>query len=154
MKSHRLRNSILVIILLIIVFSIAVLLGAFRSSSIAPQAKQPLSADDMELLVSKGRELVFAGDCMGCHSQAQGPQGAGGVAIDTPFGTIYSTNITPDKEHGIGNYSRADLHRVLRDGIAPGDRNLYPAKIGRASCREREKIPLRRAAGEEQRCAV
>jgi len=127
MKSHRLRNSILVIILLIIVFSIAVLLGAFRSSSIAPQAKQPLSADDMKLLVSKGRELVFAGDCMGCHSQAQGPQGAGGVAIDTPFGTIYSTNITPDKEHGIGNYSRADLHRVLRDGIAPGDRNLYPA---------------------------
>lgn len=127
MKTHRLRNIIYIIILFVIVLGVAILFGAFRSSSIAPQAKEPLAADDMKVLVSKGRELVLAGDCMGCHSQPQGPQGAGGVAIGTPFGTIYSTNITPDKEHGIGNYSRADFHRVLRDGIAPGGRNLYPA---------------------------
>lgn len=63
---------------------------------------------------------------MGCHSLPQGPRGAGGVPIDTPFGTLYSTNITPDKTHGIGNYTREDFHRVLRDGIAPGNRNLYP----------------------------
>lgn len=127
MKSRRLGRIILWLIILLIAFSIAVLFGAFRSESIAPQAKEPLAADEMKLLVDKGRELVMAGDCMGCHSQPQGPQGAGGVAIGTPFGTIYSTNITPDKEYGIGNYSRADLHRVLRDGIAPGNRNLYPA---------------------------
>lgn len=46
--------------------------------------------------------------------------GAGGLAIATPFGTLYSTNITPDKQYGIGNYTRADFHRVMRDGIAPG----------------------------------
>ncbi|HLS16570.1 MAG TPA: cytochrome c [Paenalcaligenes sp.] len=127
MKSHRLRNTIWIIILLIIVFCIAVLFGAFRTSSVAPQAKEQLSADEMQVLAKKGRELVLAGDCFGCHSQPSGPQAAGGVPIDTPFGTLHSTNITPDKKHGIGNYSREDFHRVLRDGIAPGDRNLYPA---------------------------
>lgn len=127
MKSHRLRKTIYLLILLVIVGGLAILFGAFRSSSIAPQANKPLAADEMKLLVDKGRELVFAGDCMGCHSQAQGPQGAGGVPIGTPFGTLHSTNITPDKEYGIGNYTRADMHRVLRDGIAPGGKNLYPA---------------------------
>ncbi len=127
MNSHRLRNIIWGIVLLIIVLCIAVLLGAFRSSSVAPQAKQPLSAEELKVLAPKGRELVLAGDCMGCHSQASGPQAAGGVPINTPFGIVHSTNITPDKEYGIGNYSREDFHRVLRDGIAPGGRNLYPA---------------------------
>src|SRR5690625_358098 len=127
MKSHRLRNTIWIIILLIIVFCIAVLFGAFRTSSVAPQAKEQLSADEMQVLAKKGRELVLAGDCFGCHSQPSGPQAAGGVPIDTPFGTLHSTNITPDKKHGIGNYSREDFHRVLRDRIAPGDRNLYQA---------------------------
>lgn len=126
MKTHRLRNSILILILLVIVWGLAVVFGAFRTSSVAPQALKPMSANEMEQLVGKGRELVLAGDCMGCHSQVTGPQAAGGVAIATPFGTLHSTNISPDKTHGIGNYTREDFHRVMRDGIAPGDRNLYP----------------------------
>lgn len=127
MKSHTLRNSLLGILILLIVLSIAVLVGVFRSSSVAPQAKQPLSDAQMHDLIPTGRELALAGNCMGCHSQAQGPMGAGGVPIATPFGTLHSTNITPDPTYGIGKYTREDFHRVMRDGIAPGNRNLYPA---------------------------
>lgn len=127
MSSKRLRNSVLVLLALAVLLSLAVLLGFFRRDSVAPQARKPLAAQDSPQLIIKGRELVLAGDCLGCHSQAKGPQAAGGVPIDTPFGTIYSTNISPDKQYGIGNYSREDFHRVLRDGVAPGNRNLYPA---------------------------
>lgn len=127
MKSHKIRTVILLILGLGVVFSIAVLLGLFRQNTVDQSAYTPLTDEQMLEIAPRGRELVLAGDCLGCHSQAQGPQAAGGVAMATPFGTIYSTNITPDKEHGIGHYTRADFHRVLRDGIAPGDRNLYPA---------------------------
>ena len=126
MKTKRLRNSLLALVGLLVLFALAVLLGLFRSSSVAADAKQPLSEAEMQALIPKGRELALAGNCMGCHSTAEGPKGAGGVPIGTPFGTLYSTNITPDKVHGIGKYTREDFHRVLRDGIAPGNRNLYP----------------------------
>lgn len=127
MKRHTLRNSILIIIAILVVVALVVLFGLFRSSSVAPQARQALSREQMRALAPRGRELALAGDCFGCHSLPQGPMGAGGLAIGTPFGTLYSTNITPNKEYGIGNYTRADYHRVMRDGIAPGNRNLYPA---------------------------
>nr|WP_255720422.1 cytochrome c [Acuticoccus kalidii] len=81
----------------------------------------------MEALKPRGRELTLAGDCFGCHSLAKGPMGAGGLPIDTPMGTIYSSNITPDPTYGIGRYSRADFHRAVREGINASDRNLYPA---------------------------
>lgn len=126
-KSHRFRNTLLVIVVLGIVLAIAVLLGAFRSSRVAPGVDTPLSSDQMQQLLPRGRELALAGDCFGCHSKPQGPRASGGVPIATPFGTLHSTNITPDTTYGIGQYTRADFHRVLRDGIAPGGRNLYPA---------------------------
>lgn len=127
MKRHVWRNAFIALIVLFVIVGISVLLGAFRSSSVDPAVKGELSAEKMQQLIPRGRELAMAGDCFGCHSQAQGPQAAGGVPIPTPFGTLYSTNITPDPTHGIGQYTRADFHRVLRDGIAPGNRNLYPA---------------------------
>ncbi|MBC8719730.1 c-type cytochrome [Ochrobactrum sp. Marseille-Q0166] len=127
MKSHRLRNSILAIIVLGALVALPILFGLFRQSSVAPQAQQSLSAEQMQSLIPRGRELALAGDCFGCHSLPEGPMAAGGVPIATPFGTVYSTNITPDKEFGIGNYTRADFHRALRDGIAAGKGNLYPA---------------------------
>jgi len=127
MKNHKLRNGILIVLVLGAVVALAILLGAFRSSSVASDVDTPLTTEEMQRLLPRGRELALAGDCFGCHSQTQGPRGAGGVPIGTPFGTLYSTNITPDPAYGIGQYTRADFHRVLRDGIAPGNRNLYPA---------------------------
>ena len=67
-------------------------------------------------------------DCAGCHTAGPGhPPFAGGLAISSPAGTIYSTNITPDPDFGIGNYSYEDFSRALREGIAKGERHLYPA---------------------------
>ena len=103
MKSHALRNSIFVVIAVVIVAALAVLLGLFRTSGVAPQAERALSPEQMKALIPRGRELALVGDCFGCHSLPQGPMGAGGLAIGTPFGTLYSTNITPDKQYGIGN---------------------------------------------------
>lgn len=79
---------------------------------------------------SHGAYLAKVGDCIACHT-ANATKGstpfAGGLPFALPFGTIYSSNITPDKEHGIGNYSFEDFVRVMREGVAPGGRRLYPA---------------------------
>lgn len=79
-------------------------------------------------LVARGAYLAKLGDCAGCHTAGPGyPPFAGGLAINSPAGTIYSTNITPDPDFGIGNYSYEDFSRALREGIAKGERHLYPA---------------------------
>lgn len=85
-------------------------------------------ATDIDASVERGRYIAFAGDCAACHNaeNGKGDKFAGGYAFPTPFGVVYSTNITPDKEHGIGNYSYDDFVKVMREGIAPTG-NLYPA---------------------------
>lgn len=77
--------------------------------------------------VQKGEYLARAGDCIACHSTADGQPFAGGLKMGTPLGNIYTTNITPDRETGIGNYSLADFDRALRRGVAKDGRRLYPA---------------------------
>ena len=62
-------------------------------------------------LVQRGEYLARAADCLVCHTAAGGKEYAGGVAFQLPFGNLYSTNITPDKETGIGNYSDAAVPR-------------------------------------------
>lgn len=79
-------------------------------------------------MVARGAYLAKAADCMGCHTAGPGhPAFAGGLPINSPFGTIYSTNITPHPVEGIGGYSYDDFSRALRDGIAKGNKRLYPA---------------------------
>lgn len=80
----------------------------------------------MKALAPRGAKIAAAADCYACHTARGGAPYAGGLPLETPFGTIHATNITPSAE-GIGGYSRADFHRALRDGIAPGGRHLYPA---------------------------
>ena len=67
-------------------------------------------------LAAKGEYLVRAGDCMACHTMRGGVPYAGGRAIRTPFGTIYASNITPDKETGIGTWTADDFWRALHKG--------------------------------------
>jgi mono/diheme cytochrome c family protein len=76
---------------------------------------------------NKGEYLARAGDCVSCHSVPGGKAFAGGLKMGTPLGNIYSTNITPDPETGIGNYSLADFDRAVRQGIAKDGHHLYPA---------------------------
>jgi mono/diheme cytochrome c family protein len=77
--------------------------------------------------VARGKYLAILGDCAGCHTQPHGPAYAGGLPFNAQFGTVYSTNITPDPETGIGKWSEQDFYRTLHDGIAPGGKHLYPA---------------------------
>ena len=75
----------------------------------------------------KGEYLARAGDCIACHSVRGGKAFAGGLRMGTPMGVIYSTNITPDPDTGIGNYSLQDFDRAVRSGIAKDGHHLYPA---------------------------
>ncbi len=77
--------------------------------------------------LERGRYLAQLGDCVACHTAEKGTPMAGGRALETPFGKLYSTNITPDKESGIGGYSFAQFDRAMRKGVAADGHNLYPA---------------------------
>jgi alcohol dehydrogenase (quinone), cytochrome c subunit len=77
--------------------------------------------------IERGRYLAIAGDCTACHTQPAGKPFAGGLALASPLGTIYSTNITPDRESGIGSYSLDDFDRAVRHGIGSRGETLYPA---------------------------
>ncbi|MBY0380431.1 MAG: cytochrome c [Xanthobacteraceae bacterium] len=77
--------------------------------------------------VKRGEYLAKAADCMVCHTSQGGKEYAGGFPFKLPFGTLYSTNITPDKETGIGNYSDQDFLNAMHRGIRRDGQRLYPA---------------------------
>jgi mono/diheme cytochrome c family protein len=78
-------------------------------------------------LVERGEYLAHAADCMVCHTTQGGQEYAGGLGFKLPFGTLYSTNITPDKETGIGNYSDQDFLNAVHRGTRRDGARLYPA---------------------------
>jgi mono/diheme cytochrome c family protein len=78
-------------------------------------------------LIDQGRYLATAGDCISCHTRPKGESFAGGLPLITPFGVIYSANITPDPATGIGAWSEQQFARALHEGIAADGRHLYPA---------------------------
>ncbi|KJZ48294.1 cytochrome c [Pseudomonas fluorescens] len=77
-------------------------------------------------LIKQGEYLARAGDCVACHTAKDGKPFAGGLPMETPIGTIYSTNITPDKT-GLGDYSFEDFDKTVRHGVAKNGSTLYPA---------------------------
>jgi nicotinate dehydrogenase subunit B len=77
--------------------------------------------------VVRGAELAKLGDCQGCHTADGGAAYAGGRPLQTPFGAIYATNITPDRATGLGRYSREAFVRAMRRGIRADGAHLYPA---------------------------
>ncbi|WP_241606471.1 cytochrome c [Rosenbergiella epipactidis] len=78
-------------------------------------------------VIAQGEYLARAADCMACHTQDSAKPFAGGVKFELPVGTLYSTNISPDKQQGIGNYSEAEFSRAVREGVAKEGKRLYPA---------------------------
>jgi mono/diheme cytochrome c family protein len=78
-------------------------------------------------LIARGAQLSAIGNCATCHTRQGGKSFAGGLPLATPFGVIYSTNITPDVEAGIGAWTEADFLRAMHDGVDRAGRNLYPA---------------------------
>jgi alcohol dehydrogenase (quinone), cytochrome c subunit len=101
-----------------VVFCALILLCAGGTS----RAADPVSAPP-----SDGEYLARAADCVACHSIPGGKAFAGGLKMSTPLGAIYSTNITPNSETGIGSYTLGDFDRAVRQGIAKDGRHLYPA---------------------------
>jgi mono/diheme cytochrome c family protein len=97
-----------------------ILCSAFALS--AARASEP-----SEEMIAHGKALVVAGDCTSCHTADPAKPFGGGKRIDTPFGAVYSPNITPDRDTGIGAWSEQDFYRALRFGVAPDGSRYYPA---------------------------
>lgn len=107
---------------------LTVLLGGALTALFWPHAVAP--APDLASLdanAERGAYLATIGNCASCHSVYGGAAYAGGVAFNTDFGTIYSTNITSDATHGIGAWSFADFYGALKHGLRPDGEHLYPA---------------------------
>lgn len=87
----------------------------------------PLAAAQAGTELEQGEYLVRAANCVSCHTVPGGTAFAGGLAFPTDFGTIYSTNITPDAETGIGSWSFEQFDAAMRRGLRPNGQHLYPA---------------------------
>ncbi|PRY09174.1 molybdopterin cofactor-binding domain-containing protein [Paraburkholderia sp. BL25I1N1] len=103
-------------------------LGAlsFAPHAIAP-ITPPLASTFAPDLVARGKLLASLGNCAVCHTAHNGVPNAGGKPLDTPFGTVYSTNITPDGQTGIGNWSLEAFVRAMRQGMSRDGHRFYPA---------------------------
>jgi len=109
----------------------AIAVAAAAAAWVIQPALAPVQApspDDFDSAsIARGARVVAQGDCMVCHTAAGGSPYAGGLPLRTPFGTIYTTNITPDPATGIGNWSLPAFTRALRHGVARDGHLLYPA---------------------------
>ena len=105
------RNVLTVLLALVVVSFISVLLAQAADTSFAK--------------IERGHHLVDAGDCVACHTDVNGQPFAGGRPIETPFGTIYSPNITPDRETGIGAWSDEDFYKRAARRRAAGPANGF-----------------------------
>lgn len=109
----------------------ATLAAAYGIARSTPYWFAPRQAAQVDIhdpaLIAQGQYLSRAADCAACHTAPGGKPFAGGLGMQTPMGTIYSTNITPDPDTGIGAYDYADFERAVRRGIRHDGQPLYPA---------------------------
>ena len=115
------RALVVGIVAVIVVLAAVFLLRPAEQGAPAPAAKGEGSQ------IGRGEYLALVGDCLACHTVRGGKPYAGGLPIPTPFGTLYTPNITPDPETGIGKWTADDFWRALHDGITKDGSYLYPA---------------------------
>jgi len=101
--------------------AVCLLLFLGTSAALAAADKQAFEE------IARGRYLAIVGDCAGCHNAPGGAPYAGGLPIETPFGTLVSPNITPDRETGIGAWTEDEFVNAMQDGIGQSGEHLYPA---------------------------
>jgi mono/diheme cytochrome c family protein len=89
--------------------------------------KTPAAYSPSDSLTARGAYLARAGNCLGCHTARGGHSYAGGMGIPTPFGTVFTSNLTPDASSGLGSWSPDDFWRALHNGRSKNGRLLYPA---------------------------
>src|ERR1700704_3757782 len=109
---------------ILIAGAVAGFASGWRPAIAAIDPPAPQSFDSA--LVKHGRDLAAIGNCSDCHTVRGGKNFAGGLPVPTPFGTIYSSNITPDADTGIGGWSEAAFRRAMRSGVDREGRHLYP----------------------------
>lgn len=118
-------------ILLGIVIVLALVFGGFYWWQLRPElpalAQGPTHDSFSREQIERGAQLAALGDCSTCHSAPNGKPFAGGLPVSTPFGTLYATNITPDRETGIGSWSEDAFRRALREGVGRDGTHYYPA---------------------------
>ncbi len=133
-------RRIVTLLIALVVLALIVLGGllAWRSSQ---RHAQPADSDLLQRVlhygdengsaatdpVKRGMYLARAGDCIACHTAQGGKPFAGGLGLNTPFGVIVSSNITPDPQYGIGNWTDAQFLAAVKEGVAPHHKLLYPA---------------------------
>jgi mono/diheme cytochrome c family protein len=122
MRKSRIIGS--VIAALFIGGAVAAFAIAWRPAIAAIEPPAPQSFDPA--LVKRGRDLAAIGNCNDCHTVRGGKDFAGGLPVPTPFGAIFSSNITPDAETGIGRWSEAAFRRAMRSGVNRDGQHLYP----------------------------
>jgi mono/diheme cytochrome c family protein len=116
------------------VLGLVVVLLLLAAATVALNHRDEDAVDDSappgpapQALVERGAYLAKAGNCVGCHTARGGAPFAGGRAIDTPFGTVYSSNLTPDADTGLGRWNASHFWRALHNGRSKEGRLLYPA---------------------------
>ncbi|WP_395006452.1 cytochrome c [Undibacterium sp.] len=110
---------------LLLVLTLGVV-GFYWRFALAAVAPPPASAFSVQL-VQKGQVLAGMGNCAACHTTKGGASYAGGLPMATPFGVIYSSNITPDPDTGIGRWSQDAFKRAMREGVRQDGAHLFPA---------------------------
>jgi mono/diheme cytochrome c family protein len=120
------RKGLGIIALVVVITGCGTAAAVIYRPSIA-LIERPNPASFPAAVVAKGRTLAAIGDCAVCHTTEGGAIYAGGRALTTPFGTLYSTNITPDETTGIGRWSLEAFIRAMRDGVSRSGQHLYPA---------------------------
>jgi mono/diheme cytochrome c family protein len=117
------RGRLLAVILAAAATAFPVALGAQQLAAPGPVADSPQIAPEVTL----GHILAIQGDCEGCHNRPGGPPYAGGLPLATPFGTIYTANITQDRETGIGGWTADQFWNAMHNGVRADGAKLYPA---------------------------
>jgi mono/diheme cytochrome c family protein len=121
-RHYMLKRMIAGLLILVIIGLGGFFVAAYRPALPATTAIATFAPE----LIAKGEILAGAGNCAGCHTVKGSVPYSGGYAMKTAFGTIYSTNITPDPETGIGTWSQAAFQRALQEGVARDGSHLYP----------------------------
>lgn len=106
--------------------SLLTLVAVFLAVAVPTAGYSPGAAAADADLVARGKYLTTAGDCIACHTIPGGKPFSGNRAMETPFGTIYTPNLTPDKATGIGNWTDDQFYRAVHDGIGHNGEYLYP----------------------------
>lgn len=121
-RSARIIASIVAVVLIAVAAAAFAIAWRPAIAAIDPPGSQFFDA----ALVKRGRDLAAIGNCNDCHTPRGARNFAGGVPVSTPFGTIFSTNISPDAETGIGRWSEAAFRRAMQSGVNREGRHLYP----------------------------